>query len=156
MKALVAVVMSLGFLAALGLQDGQAGKPKAAPAFQVLDLYIDSGTAALGAYQVELKADAAGAKVVGIEGGEHAAFIQPPFYDPAALHEDQLRERVVLAAFSTDAELPSGRTRVARVHVQIAGNAKYAATLQTAGARAGEKIDAQVEVVTVGDAGDSR
>ena len=59
-------------------------------------------------------------KIVGIEGGEHEAFKQPPYYDPAALAND----RVIIAAFNTGQELPTGRTRVATIHLQIIGEAE--------------------------------
>jgi len=76
--------------------------------------------AELGSYQVELAPvdnKLARVRVVGIEGGEHAAFKTPPFYDPKAIGN----ERVILAAYSTDADLPSGTTRIARVHYEITG-----------------------------------
>lgn len=128
---------------------GGTGRVQESARFVALDVFVDVGGAELGAYQVELKALAEQARVVGIEGGEHAAFSSPPFYDPAALHEAQLRERIVLAAFSTAPELPGGRTRVARIHVRIAGEARYEAAVVTAGARDGSKIEAKVEVVPV-------
>jgi hypothetical protein len=146
--ALLLVVMSLG---ALGFQERRAGDARGAEvSFEALDIYVDSGAAVLGAYQLELKADAAQAKVVGIEGGErHRPYEQAPYYDPAAQNEDQLRERIVLAAFSTAAELPTGRTRVARIHVQVTGGAKYEAVLTAAAEREGKRIEAKVEVVPV-------
>jgi hypothetical protein len=149
--AIVAMVLSFGVIAPLAGWGRQPQEAVAPPerGFITVDLYIDSGTATLGAYQVELTAAAAAAKLVGVEGGEHAAFSQPPYYDPAALHENQLKERIVLAAFSTAPELPSGRTRVARLHVQATGDAAYEAKLQAAGSREGEHIEAKVEVVPV-------
>ncbi len=141
--AVVAAVLPLCGLAAAGseVQEGVG--------FVALDIFVNAGPASLGAYQVELKADAGSAKVVGIEGGEHAAYAQPPYYDPAALHEDQLKERIILAAFSTGPELPSGRTRVARIHVRIVGEATYKAAVMTAGAADGTKVEATVQVVPV-------
>ncbi len=56
-------------------------------------------------------------KLVGVEGGESAAFAPAPYYDPSALMHD----RVIVAAFSTGRDLPAGRTRVARLHLMITG-----------------------------------
>lgn len=125
--------------------------------FAAIDIFVDPGAAPLGGYQVEVKAvtpvDAAGApdvKLVGVEGGDAAAYKAAPYYDPAALHENQLRDRIIIAAFSTAAELPTGRTRVARLHVQVTGPAPtYWLTLMTAGAADGRKIDAKVAYAPV-------
>ena len=88
--------------------------------FEAVDVMIDPKGAALAAYQLEFVADASRVKLVGVEGGAHAAFAGPPYYDPAALS----RHRVILAAFSTSSDLPKGLTRVARLHFQISGDAK--------------------------------
>ena len=76
--------------------------------------------------------------------GEHAAFRQPPYYDTRAL----IGERVVVAAFSTADALPQGRTRVARLHVQVSGdkNPEYVATLHTAAGPSGAVFPATVTV----------
>ena len=60
--------------------------------FVGLHIYIDSGTESLAAYQFELKATSGRVKVVGVEGGEHEAFAEPAYYDPAAL----LNNRIIL------------------------------------------------------------
>jgi hypothetical protein len=131
-----------------------AAPPTDAPRFEAVDVYVDSGDKPLAAYQIELKADAAGVKAIGIEGGEAPAFRQPAYYDPAALHESQLHERIVLAAFSTGRDLPAGRTRVARVHVQVSGagnqRPRYTIKLETAGTSDGSRIEAKVEAIPVG------
>jgi hypothetical protein len=85
--------------------------------FEAVDVYMDSGEVPLAAYQFELAAETGEIKIVGIEGGEHPAFKEPPYYDPAALSND----RIIIAAFNTGQNLPSGKTRVARVHLQIIG-----------------------------------
>lgn len=102
--------------------------------FRALDVFIDAGDAPLAAYQFEFWADGGDVKLVGIEGGEHAAFSQPPHYDPRALTLPQ--PRAIVAAFNTgaDKDLPKGKTRVARlmVHVTGAEPPKYHTTLQVA------------------------
>jgi hypothetical protein len=79
-------------------------------------------------------------KIVGIEGGEHRAFREPPFYDPKAMQE----ERVIIAAFSTEKpeNLPTGKTRVATIHLQTTGTERLGIRLelQTAADSAGKKI----------------
>ena len=82
----------------------QPGTEESRGSFRVVDIYLDSQRAPLAAYQVTISVTNADAKMVGIEGGEHPAFRQPPVYDPKALQ----RERVVLAAFNTGStnELP--------------------------------------------------
>lgn len=118
--------------------------------FAYVDVFVDAGAKPLAAYQLDLRALGTPAvRIVGIEGGEHPAFKQPPYYDPKAIQND----RVILAAFSTEGapNLPTGRTRVARVHVEITGPAnaapEYTATLTAAADAAGERMPAEVSLI---------
>ena len=96
-------------------ENGPAGE--ASVRFEARDIYIDTRDRELAAYQIEFL-DVAGRSVVaGVEGGEHAAFEKPPYYDSAALR----RGRLIIAAFNTGEDLPRGRTRVARLHLEIRG-----------------------------------
>lgn len=90
--------------------------------FATIDLIIDTGDAPLAAWQIDLRDARGSAAIVGIEGGEHPAFAEPPYYDPRAM----MRNRIVLAAYNTAdaAALPQGRTRIATLHLQITGNAE--------------------------------
>ncbi len=117
--------------------------------FEYIDIYVDSGAAPLAAYQFELTDAAGSIKIVGIEGGEHEAFAAPPYYDPKALKND----RVIIAAFSTADDLPTGRTRVATVHVQVEVDVipEITINLQTAGDVQGNEIDAEVSFVYSGE-----
>ena len=117
--------------------------------FASLHIYLDSGSRALAAYQFELKATAgrpalakAGVKIVGVENGEHPAFEEPPYYDPAALAKD----RIIIAAFSTDENLPKGRTRITTIQLQIIGDAEpeYELELTVAGDANGNEIPAKI------------
>jgi len=117
--------------------------------FAPLHIYLDSGSQALAAYQFELKTTAgkpalakAGVKIVGVENGEHPAFEEPPYYDPAALAND----RIIIAAFSTDKDLPKGRTRIATIQLQIIGDAEpeYELELTVAGDANGNEIPAKI------------
>lgn len=112
--------------------------------FEAIDVFVDSGVNSLAAYQFELVSDSAGVEIVGIEGGEHTAFASPPFYDPQAMNNN----RVILAAFNTGENLPSGRSRVARIHVQLRGpGAKQYRTKLTASATSGgQQIPARIEI----------
>ena len=105
-------------------------------------MFIDSGAAALAAYQFELKVAAGDVTLVGVEGGEHRAFSNPPYYDPKALSQ----QRIVVAAFDTGGELPRGRTRVARLMVRVRGDVApaYDATLQVAGSPEAKTIPATI------------
>ncbi|MBN2489949.1 MAG: hypothetical protein JXQ29_03755 [Planctomycetes bacterium] len=113
--------LATGFaiLLAAALLTWAAGEARAIPQaptpslFEAVEIHIDPGGRPLAAFQLEFVDEAGTARIAGIEGGEHPAFARPAYYDPAAL----ARSRVILAAFSTDADLPAGRTRVATLHL---------------------------------------
>jgi len=88
--------------------------------FAPVHIYLDSGNKLLAAYQFELKAAPRQIRIVGVEGGQHKAFEEAPYYDAAALAND----RIIIAAFDTGSELPKGRTRIATIHLQIIGDAE--------------------------------
>jgi hypothetical protein len=85
--------------------------------FEAVDVFLDSGSESLAAWQVELRSTDEDVEIVGIEGGEHSAFADPPYYDPRAMNQ----RRVILAAFQTGNDLPIGRSRVARIHLLVKG-----------------------------------
>ena len=111
--------------------------------FQAVDILIDSKETPLAAYQLEFSIKTGDAKVVGVEGGEHSAFKDAPFYDPKAIQY----ERVIIAAFNTTSgdKLPRGKTRVATIHLQITGerNPEYTVNLEIAATLEGRKIVAE-------------
>ncbi len=121
--------------------------------FVAIDIYIDSGNTPLAAYQFEFTAR--GTKLVGVEGGEHAAFADAPYYDPAALADNgnpRQGERIIVAAFSTEHDLPTGRIRVARLHLQVRELHNILAreiVMMTAGDANGNEIKATVEAFRV-------
>jgi hypothetical protein len=110
--------------------------------FAPLHIYIDSDNSSLAAYQFELKAAAGQIKIVGVEGGQHKAFKEAPYYDPAALAND----RIIIAAFNTGRDLPTGRTRIATIHLQIIGDAEpqYELKLIVAADADGKEIPAEI------------
>jgi len=105
---------------------------------------VDSAGTPLAAYQLEFVATNGTAKIVGIEGGTHPAFRNPPYYDPKAIQH----ERVILAAFNTAApdQLPTGKTRVATIHLQTIEGAPpaFELKLRTAADSKGNKIPVQI------------
>jgi hypothetical protein len=112
--------------------------------FAPLHIYLDSGSRPLAAYQFELKAATGKIKIVGVEGGRHAAFKEAPYYDPAALMED----RIIIAAFNTGSGLPKGRTRIATIHLQITGDIEpeYEVIPIVAGDQDGREIPAEYDL----------
>jgi len=123
----------------------QTAESTPAVRFAWLDVFVDSQDMPLAAWQFELVDRSGATKIVGLEGGEHEAFRDPPYYDPAALQQS----RVIVAAFSTGKDLPKGKTRVARIHVQIAGDGKpdYAIELTVAASADGKRIPANISYV---------
>ncbi len=121
-----------------------AQQPSPAARFAAVDIYVDTKQQPLAAYQLEFAVTNYSATIVGIEGGEHAALAEPPFYDPKAIQH----ERVILAAFSTNAPalLPHGKTRVATIHLYVLGqlDPEYQLKLQVAADANGNKIPAEV------------
>ena len=126
--------------ALLGTLLAQAAVTDQTVRFQAVDVFIHSKEIPLAAYQLEFSVRNGDAKVVGVEGGEHPAFEDAPFFDPKAIQH----ERVIIAAFNTTSadKLPKGKTRVATIHLQITGerNPDYAMKLETAATLEGKKI----------------
>ena len=139
MKRLTALLLVTLCVAVPALAQ-ETAEEAAAGRFGIVNVYVDSGRRPLAAYQFELKTTAGDVKIVGIESGEHTAFRDAPYYDTAAMS----RNRVIIAAFNTGTDLPTGRTRVARVHVRIAGpiEPEYAIELEAAASPNGDRIDA--------------
>jgi hypothetical protein len=108
--------------------------------FRAVDLFVDSGSQPLAAYQLTFHSTDANVKIVGIEGGDHRAFSEPPYYDPQAMQTNH----AIIAAFSTASadQLPRGRTRVATIHVRasVAGPLSYKLDIDAAAAVDGKQI----------------
>lgn len=137
---LIPLFVFLTFGLAAGLFAGQPAAEEGPSRFRAVDIYVDSKSTPLAAYQLEFAATNGMVKIVGIEGGDHPVFHEPPFYDPKAIQH----ERVIIAAFSTESaeKLPSGKTHVATIHIQIIGaeSPGFELKLHVAGDSQGNKI----------------
>lgn len=133
-KVIVIILLSVSIMVPVLARQSDSEYPEGRPKvhFAPLHIYLDSGNKPLAAYQFELKAVAGQIKIVGVEGGQHKAFKEAPYYDPKVLHDPTaynnttaLRsDRIIIAAFDTGSELPKGRTRIATIHLQIIGDAE--------------------------------
>src|SRR5438067_1034311 len=89
---LIEILLACGALVAVALlarpshaqQAPAAATTGATVRFRAVDIFVDSKATPLAAYQLEFVADAQRVKLVGIEGGEHAAFREPPGRNTAA------------------------------------------------------------------------
>lgn len=116
-----------------------ATAPRAAE-FEVVDIVIDTGGRPMAAYQFEVICDA---KLLGVENGDFDP--RAPYHDPAALQTG----RIVVAQY-TLAGAPSGKVRVAALHVQHDGKPDYQAKIIVVAGPEGERMDATIEVVRRG------
>jgi hypothetical protein len=141
-RVLVAVLAALSLQAGAGT--GQRPEARESGRFIAVDVYVDPQGEPLGAYQVEISDPSGVAQVVGIEGGDHPAYSEPPYYDPAALNA----HRIILAAFSTSPRLPRTRTRVASIHCRVAGeqDPELRIRLEVAVAANGKRIPADAHL----------
>lgn len=118
--------------------------------FATVDVYMETAEP-LAAWQFELRESTGRMLVVGVENGESPAYAGAPYYDLEAVSEGRA-DRIIVADFtlSPAAELPTGRARVARVHVQLSGSADpdYELRLVAAGGAGGEPIQATIDFET--------
>jgi len=124
---------------------GDAEEAKPVTRFAAFDVFVDSKTEALVAYQVEVTFDKARVKIVGVEGGAPAGWQSAPYYDRKGMESGVL----VLGAFTPDdAQSTTGRVRVARLHLEIqgAGTPALAIRVVTAAKPGGTRIPAQAQL----------
>lgn len=115
--------------------------------FETLDIYIET-TEPLAAWQFELREVSGRMRVVGVENGETVAFPEAPYFDLAAVSEGTA-DRIIVADYSMRqaVELPTGRNRLATIHIRIEGTAEpdYVLNLMAAGGANGEPIQAELD-----------
>ena len=116
--------------------------------FAAVDVYLDSDEP-VAAWQFELADRRGMMKVVGVEQGESAAFERVPYYDREAVRRGQA-DRIIVADYSlADVdELPSGRSRIATIHLMLSGDsdADFNLQLVTATTYDGEVMDARISL----------
>ncbi len=116
--------------------------------FAAVDVYLDS-TEPVAAWQFELGDRAGIMKVVGVEQGDSPAYARAPYYDREAVRLGTA-DRIIVADYSlADAvELPSGRVRLATVHLMLDGDddADFNLLLVTATTYDGVVTDARISL----------
>ena len=114
--------------------------------FQAVDVFVTSAES-FAAWQFELSDRQGQMQVVGVEQGESRAFDRAPYYDRDAVNAG-LADRIIVADFSLaeTASLPSGRVRVATIHLMLRGDTDLAIQLITATDSDGRVIDATIDL----------
>ena len=110
--------------------------------FMPVEVFLDSPEP-VAAWQFELKDRNASMKVVGVENGGSDVFRRAPYYDREAVTQGEAH-RIVVADYSLaeESKLPSGRVRVATVHLMLDGDADFELNLVTANTADGRPIEA--------------
>ena len=121
--------------------------------FTTVDVYLDSPDR-FAAWQFELTDRNASMTVVGVENGDSPAFSDAPYYDRDAVARG-VADRIIVADFSLAdaARLPSGRTRIATLHLMLpeTGEPDFELRLVTATTREGDAVDATISLDTEGE-----
>lgn len=115
--------------------------------FTSVDVFIESSEP-VAAWQLEFAASNNAMQVVGVENGDSRAFDGPPYYDREAVEQGRA-DRIVIADYSLEDEslLPSGRIRVATVHVMLSGDAEpeFDTRLIVATSYRGSRVNAEID-----------
>jgi hypothetical protein len=125
---------------------GAPANPSASSRFTYVDIMIDPKGESLAAWQFEFTAEVGQISLVGVEAGDNPAYAKrPPYYDPAALAGN----RIIVGNYSLDAGVPKTRTRVARLMLEIRGDAKpqYVTKLMAAANADGTTIPVELTLV---------
>ncbi|MEM7394205.1 MAG: hypothetical protein AAF492_17845, partial [Verrucomicrobiota bacterium] len=112
--------------------------------FMPYDVLIDTGEQSLTAWQIELRYDRKQVAIVGLEGGDLPTG-RPPHYDSRGLQAG----RIIIADFTTEkGDLPEGRFRLARLHLQVTGDLvpEFDLKLLAAAQPGGERIPATLSI----------
>lgn len=110
--------------------------------FHTVDVYLDSESP-VAAWQFELAGEDGRMDVVGVENGDSTAFADAPYFDREAVRLGTA-DRIIVADFSlAEADrLPVGRTRIATIHVRIAGSGEPTYNLKLVASADAEGRDA--------------
>ena len=116
--------------------------------FAALDIHLETAEP-VAAWQFELSEAAGRMRVVGVENGDSPAFAKAPYYDRKAVNDGRA-DRIIVADFTLRpvAALPTGKVRIATVHVRVTGGSEpaYVLRLVAAGNARGEPIRASVHL----------
>lgn len=128
-------LLAVGLFAVAALGEAKAR-------FMPVEVFLDSPEP-VAAWQFELKDRNASMKVVGVENGDSDVFQPAPYYDRDAVTKGEAR-RIVVADYSLaeESKLPSGRVRVATLHLMLDGEADFELNLVTANTADGRPIEA--------------
>ena len=129
----------------LCLAAAESGAPSGTSRFTAVDVFIDPKGQPLAAYQLEFAAETGRISLVGVESGESGPYAKrPPYYDPAAL----AGHRIILGDYTLDPAAPKTKTRVARLMLELRGDAppQYVTKLMTAANPDGQPIAAEISV----------
>ena len=147
-KRFVSLLVAVGAFGAALSAWPQAADPDIR--FAALDIFVETAEP-LAAWQFELRESSGRMRVVGVENGDSAAFGDAPYYDLDAVNAGAA-DRIIVADYSLGSagELPTGRSRIATIHVQLEGTAApdYVVNLVAAGGAGGEPIQASIEIDT--------
>ncbi len=139
-----AVFLSLILICGAGF--GPAGAADNETRFTTVEIYLDSSEP-VAAWQFELNERNGVMKVVGVENGDSEAFDRAPYYDREAVQLGTA-DRIIVADYSlADKDLlPSGRVRVATVHLMLSSQNEpdFDVQLITANTHDGQVIDASI------------
>ena len=140
-------VQALLLIALLALSTSAAAQ---VARFVPVEVFLDSAQP-VAAWQFELVDRNRRMTVVGVENGASKAFTRAPYYDRPAAQAGEV-ERIVVAAYTVAdaAQLTTGRTRIATVHLMIVGEADFEVTLVTATTADGLRIDASISLSLAG------
>ena len=141
-----AVISNLIVVCSCCVWQASAAQHDGGSRFAAVDIYLVSAEP-VAAWQFEFSNRNGLMKIVGVENGESAAFERVPYYDREAVRRGTA-DRIIVADFSlADASLlPSGRTRIATLHLVLegTGDPEFYLHLVTAVTQHGQPIDASI------------
>lgn len=110
--------------------------------FVPVEVFLDSPEP-VAAWQFEFKDRNARMTVVGVQNGGSDVFQQAPYYDREAVARGDA-DRIIVADYSLaeKSALPSGRIRVATLHLMLEGDADFELQLVAANTADGRPIEA--------------
>ena len=132
-------------LLCLAAAPGEAPAPQASR-FTYVDIMIDPKGQMLAAWQFEFATEVGTISLVGVEAGDVPAYAKrPPYYDPAAL----AGHRIIVGDYSLDPNLPKTKTRVARLMLEVRGDARpqYVTRVMAAANSDGKTIPVELSLV---------